>query len=160
MALVADTLLSGQRVVRELDTLVARQGRPAMVVGDNCTVLASMLVLSWCQRTGVEWHYVAPGKPVQKGFVESFNGRLRDELLNDTLFSTLGEARERIRSWQYDYNHHRPHSGLGNIPPAEFMTQNGAGNARRVALEVNSRSFRMVGAEAWPKSWSKQRESC
>jgi putative transposase len=57
--------------------------------------------------------------------VESFNGRLRDELLNETLFSTLGKVREKIRAWQHDYNHHRPHSGLGNIPPAEFMAKKG-----------------------------------
>ena len=79
-----------------------------------------MAILSWCQRTGVEWHYIAPGKPMQNGFVESFNGRFRDELLNETLFSTLGEARQQIRAWQDDYNHHRPHSGLGNMTPAEF----------------------------------------
>jgi len=96
-----------------------------MVVSDNGTELTSMAVLSWCQRTGVEWHYIAPGKPMQNGFLESFNGRLRDELLNETLFSTLGDAREKIRAWQHDYNHHRPHSGLGNIPPAEFMAKKG-----------------------------------
>ena len=84
-----------------------------------------MAVLSWCQRTGVNWHYIAPGKPMQNGFVESFNGRLRDELLNETLFSSLGEARHEIAFWQHDYNHHRPHSGLGNIPPAEFVAQKG-----------------------------------
>jgi putative transposase len=125
LTLVADTSLSGHRVVRELDAVIARRGRPAMVVSDNGTELTSMAVLSWCQRTGVEWHYIAPGKPMQNGFVESFNGRLRDELLNETLFSTLGEAREKIRAWQHDYNHHRPHSGLGNIPPAEFMAKKG-----------------------------------
>ena len=123
LALVADTSLSGLRVVRELDALIGRRGRPAMVVSDNGTELTSMAVLSWCQRTGVEWHYIAPGKPMQNGFVESFNGRLRDELLNETLFSSLGEARHEIALWQHDYNHHRPHSGIGNIPPAEFVAQ-------------------------------------
>ena len=59
------------------------------------------------------------------GFVESFNGRFRDELLNKTLFSSIGKARQQIRAWQHDYNHHRPHSGLGNIPPAEFMAKKG-----------------------------------
>ena len=81
LALVADTSLSGLRVVRELDALIAHRGRPAMVVSDNGTELTSMAVLSWCQRTGIEWHYIAPGKPMQNGFVESFNGRFRDELL-------------------------------------------------------------------------------
>ena len=96
-----------------------------MVVSDNGTELTSMAVLSWCQRTGIDWHYIAPGKPMQNGFVESFNGRLRDELLNETLFSSLGEARHEIALWQHDYNHHRPHSGIGNIPPAEFVAQKG-----------------------------------
>ncbi len=123
LALVADTSLSGHRVVRELDAVIARRGRPAMVVSDNGTELTSMAILSWCQRTGVEWHYIAPGKPMQNGFVESFNGRFRDELLNETLFSSLGEAREKIREWQDDYNLHRPHSSLGNIPPVEFMAK-------------------------------------
>ncbi len=125
LALVADTSLSGFRVVRELDVLIARRGRPAMVVSDNGTELTSMAVLSWCLRTGIEWHYIAPGKPMQNGFVESFNGRFRDELLNETLFSFLADAREQIRAWQHDYNHHRPHSGLGNIPPVEFMAKKG-----------------------------------
>ncbi|MGB3317331.1 MAG: IS3 family transposase [Albidovulum sp.] len=125
LALVADTSLSGLRVVRELDALITKRGRPAMVVSDNGTELTSMAVLSWCQRTGVDWHYIAPGKPMQNGFVESFNGRFRDELLNETLFSSLADARDRIRDWQHDYNHHRPHSGLGNIPPVEFLAKKG-----------------------------------
>nr|WP_237708141.1 IS3 family transposase [Oceanicola sp. S124] len=124
LALVADTSLSGLRVVRELETLIARRGSPAMVVSDNGTELTSMAVLAWCQSTGIEWHYIAPGKPMQNGFVESFNGRFRDELLNETLFSSLIDARRQIQAWQEDYNHHRPHSGLGNIPPAEFVAKN------------------------------------
>jgi putative transposase len=125
LALVADTSLSGLRVVRELDALMLRRGRPAMVVSDNGTELTSMAVLSWCQRTGIDWHYIAPGKPMQNGFVESFNGRFRDELLNETLFCSLADARDQIRAWQHDYNHHRPHSGLGNITPVEFVTKKG-----------------------------------
>ena len=125
LALVADTSLSGQRVVRKLDALITQRGRPAMVVSDNGTELTSMAVLSWCQRTGIEWHYIAPGKPMQNGFVESLNGRFRDEFLNETLFSSLADAREPIQAWQHDYNHHRPHLGLGNIPPVEFVAQKG-----------------------------------
>ena len=86
-----------------------------------------MAVLRWCQQTGVEWHYIAPGKPTQNAFVESFNGRFRDECLNDTLFSTLfstlSKARSAISSWKEDYNQHRPHSVLGNITPAECATK-------------------------------------
>lgn len=81
LALVADTSLSGLRVTRELDALLAIRGRPATIVSDNGTELTSMAVLKWCQQSGVEWHYIAPGKPMQNGFVESFNGRFRDECL-------------------------------------------------------------------------------
>lgn len=120
LALIADTPLSGLRVVRELDAIIALRGRPDTIVSDNGTELTSMAVLRWCQETAVEWHYIAPGKPMQNGFAESFNGRLRDELLNETLFSSLAEARSAITDWKEDYNHHRPHSALGTVPPVEF----------------------------------------
>ena len=123
LALVADTSLSGIRVVRELDAVIARRGRPSAIVSDNGTELTSMAILRWCQQTGIEWHYIAPGKPMQNGFIESFNGRFRDECLNETLFSTLAEARAAIRSWKEDYNQNRPHSALGNKTPAEFAAQ-------------------------------------
>ena len=89
LALVPDTSLPGLRVVRELDALIAARGRPAMCVSDNGTELTSMAILRWSQETRVEWHYIAPGKPQQNAFIESFNGRLRDELLNETLFTSL-----------------------------------------------------------------------
>ncbi len=123
LTLIADTSLSGRRVVRELDPVIARRGRPNTIVSDNGTELTSMAILKWCQQTGIEWHYIAPGKPTQNAFVESFNGRFRDELLNETLFSSLAEARTAIANWREDYNNHRPHSALGNVPPAEFATK-------------------------------------
>jgi putative transposase len=116
LALVADTSLPGLRVVRELDALIATRGRPAMIVSDNGTELTSMAILRWSQERKVEWHYIAPGKPQQNAFVESFNGRLRDELLNETLFTSLAHAREALAIWKDDYNTVRPHSGLGNLP--------------------------------------------
>lgn len=82
-----------------------------------------MAILKWCQDTGVEWHYIAPGKPTQNAFVESFNGSFRDECLNETLFSSLKEARTQIAIWQEDYNRQRPHSSLGNITPIEFANK-------------------------------------
>jgi putative transposase len=93
LALVADTSLSGLRVGRELDAIIAERGKPLACVSDNGTELTSMAILRWCQDTGVEWHYIAPGKPQQNAFIESFNGRLRDELLNETLFGSLAHAR-------------------------------------------------------------------
>ena len=83
------------------------------------TELTSMAVLRWCQDTRIDWHYIAQGKPMQNAFVESFNGSFRGELLNETLFSSLAEAREKITAWKEDDNWHRPHSSLGNLTPQE-----------------------------------------
>ena len=127
LSLMADASLSGLRVTRELNALIARRGRPQTIVSDNGTELTSMAILKWCQDTGIEWHYIAPGKPMQNGLVESFNGSFRDECLNESLFSSLAEARNQITIWKEDYNTHRPHSSLGNITPNEF--------AMKMALE-------------------------
>jgi len=86
LAAVADTSLSGQRVARELDLLIGSRGRPKTIVSDNGTELTSNAILSWADQNNVGWHYIAPGKPMQTAFVESVNGRLRDEFLNETLF--------------------------------------------------------------------------
>ena len=120
LLLVPDTSLSGVRVVRELDGLIAARGRPAMCVSDNGTELTSMAILRWSQESQIEWHYIAPGKPQQNAFIESFNGRLRDELLNETLFMSLDHARETLAVWQEDYNTVRPHSALNNLPPVSY----------------------------------------
>jgi putative transposase len=120
LCLVADTSLSGVRVGRELDTVFVTRGRPATCVSDNGTEFTSMAILRWSQETGIDWHYIAPGKPTQNAFVESFNGRLRDELLNETLFSSLAQVREALEAWKDDYNTLRPHSGVGNLPPAVY----------------------------------------
>lgn len=120
IALVADTSLSGRRVVRELNQLMLQRGAPKMVVSDNGTEFTSNAILNWADETKVEWHYIAPGKPMQNGFIESFNGKLRDEKLNDTLFSTLHQVRVELATWRNYYNQHRPHSGLGWLTPTEF----------------------------------------
>jgi putative transposase len=120
IALVADTSLSGRRVARELNQLMLQRGTPKMVVSDNGTEFTSNAILKWADEAKVEWHYIAPGKPMQNGFIESFNGKLRDEKLNDTLFTTLHQARVELATWKNDYNHHRPHSGLGWLTPSEF----------------------------------------
>ncbi|WP_241215107.1 IS3 family transposase [Sphingomonas sp. S-NIH.Pt15_0812] len=119
LALVVDTSLSGARVARELDAIIAVRGVPLMIVSDNGTELTSLAILRWTQERPVEWHYIAPGKPQQNGYVESFNGRLRDECLNETLFVSLGHARSVLRLWRDDYNHVRPHSGAGGLTPAD-----------------------------------------
>ncbi|HKZ97907.1 MAG TPA: IS3 family transposase, partial [Hyphomicrobiaceae bacterium] len=115
-----DTSLPGPRVARALDRIVAERGKPAMIVSDNGTELTSNAVLRWAEENGVEWHYIAPGKPQQNGFMESFNGKLRDECLNEHVFSSLAEARRIIEAWRIDYNEVRPHSSLGYQTPNEF----------------------------------------
>jgi putative transposase len=120
LALVADTSLSGLRVARELDRLMIERGKPRMIVSDNGSELTSNAILTWADQTRVEWHYIAPGKPTQNAFIESFNGRLRDELLNETLFTSLAQARVALGCWRADYNDTRPHSQLGWKTPSEF----------------------------------------
>ncbi len=120
LALLADTSLSGVRVARELDRLIAERGKPKMIISDNGTEFTSNAILTWAEGAGVQWHYIAPGKPMQNGFIESFNGRLRDELLNETLFSSLAQAKAALANWRTDYNTSRPHSQIGWLTPAEF----------------------------------------
>ena len=115
--------LTGLRVARELDRIAELRGIPCMIVSDNGTEFTSNAILAWQQQRGVEWHYIAPGKPTQNGFVESFNGRLRDECLNEHLFATLKDAREIIEEWRIDYNTHRPHSSLNGLTPTEFAAR-------------------------------------
>lgn len=85
--------------MRELTELIAQRGKPGMIVSDNGTELTSNAVLAWCGELGVEWHYIAPGRPMQNGYVENFNGRMRDELLNETLFLSMAHARVEIAAW-------------------------------------------------------------
>ena len=120
LGLVADTSLSGLRVARELDQLIHEHGKPSMVVSDNGGELTSNAILRWADDSRVAWHYIAPGKPIQNAFIESFNGRLRDELLNETLFCSLAHARMMLAAWRDDYNVRRPHSGLDWRTPAEY----------------------------------------
>ena len=96
LALVPDTSLSGARVARELDKIVAIRGKPLAMVSDNGTELTSRAVLAWAQKNGVAWHYIDPGKPQQNPFIESFNGSLRDECLNEEMFESLADARRNL----------------------------------------------------------------
>ncbi|GLS19239.1 hypothetical protein GCM10007874_22560 [Labrys miyagiensis] len=91
-----------------------------MIASDNGTEFTSNAMLTWCKETGVNWHFIAPGKPMRNGFIESSNGRMRDELLNETLFFDLDHARRAIGTWAADYNTARPHSSLAYLTPAAF----------------------------------------
>lgn len=119
LACVVDTSIGGVRVVRELERLVMERSAPRVIVSDNGCELTSTAVLRWSLGR-LDWHYIAPGKPVQNAFVESFNSRLRDECLNEHVFLSLAEARATIEAWRDDYNYRRPHSSLGALTPFEF----------------------------------------
>ena len=121
LAIEVDTSLSGDRVVRVLQMLAEIRGLPATIVMDNGTELTSLVMLRWAADRRVRLHHIAPGKPTQNAFIESFNGKFRDECLNEHVFASLSEAREIIEAWRLDYNANRPHSSLGNRTPEEFV---------------------------------------
>jgi putative transposase len=120
LALVADTSISGHRLARELTCLIEERGAPQVIISDNGTEMTSKAILEWQVKQQVQWHYIAPGKPMQNGFIESFNGKLRDECLNETLFEDLSQAQAILAKWKLDYNMFRPHSSLNGQTPIEF----------------------------------------
>lgn len=120
LAAIPDTSISGKRVARELTRLIGSRGKPQMIVSDNGTEFTSNAILGWAKEQSVDWHYLAPGRPMQNGYIESFNGRMRDELLNESLFIDLDQARQLIGAWALDYNTARPHSSLGYKTPAAY----------------------------------------
>jgi transposase InsO family protein len=138
LAAIPDTSISGRRVARELSALIERRGRPGMIVSDNGTERTSNAILKWRAEYKVEWRYIAPGKPMQNGFVESFKGRMRDEFLNETLFRNLAHARDLIAAWVTDYNTARPHSALGYQTPAGFALHLTTAIARPAARDDGS----------------------
>ena len=103
-----------------LDKIVACRGAPQSITVDNGTEFASKAMDLWAYKNRVHLDFIRPGRPVENGYIESFNGRLRDECLNVEVFFTLADARRKLALWRHDYNHHRPHSALADRTPAEF----------------------------------------
>jgi putative transposase len=130
LAAIPDTSISGRRVARELTTLTERRGKPGMIVSDNGTEFTSNAILTWAQEHAINWHFIAAGKPMQNGFCESFNGRMRDELLNESLFLDLDHARTKLGTWVEDYNNQRPHSAIGYQTPTAYAAKLNATFAR------------------------------
>jgi len=125
----ADTSLPGARVVRVLAQLRETRGVPERIQVDNGPEFISRVVDQWAYEQGVELHFIDPGKPTQNAYIESFNGKFRDECLNENWFMSLEEARMKIEAWRKDYNQVRPHSALGYQTPEEFAARAAARGA-------------------------------
>lgn len=129
--LSVDYGISGQYVTRLLDRAAVFRGYPAAVRTDNGPEFTSRAFIGWAQSHGVRHILIEPGRPMQNGYIESFNGKFRDECLNEHWFQTLKQARNTITEWRRDYNEVRPHSSIGRIPPASFAEQH-----RRLAADA------------------------
>ena len=141
LTLFADNSLSGDKVATALDKVVALRGAPESITVDNGTEFSSKAMDLWAYKNGVHLDFIRPGKPVENGYIESFNGRLRDECLNVEVFFTLADARRKLHLWRRDYNLYRPHSALDDRTPAEFAARcsrgkDGDGSALEDALRL------------------------
>ena len=134
-AIEVDTSLAGGRVVRVLDALIAKHGRPSGITVDNGPEFISQALDRWAFANGVALHFIQPGKPVQNAYVESFNGRFRDECLSQAHYPTLARARVEIELWRVDYNRVRPHSSLDYRTPEAF------GETARAAVHAAPRGL-------------------
>ena len=136
LALFADNALSGEKVATTLDKVVALRGAPQSITVDNGTEFASKAMDHWAYKNEVHLDFIRPGRPVENGYIESFNGKLRDECLNVEVFFTLADARQKLDCWRRDYNHYRPHSALADRTPAEFAAAcSGGKGGDQTALE-------------------------
>lgn len=116
-----DTSITGARVVRTLNEIAPTEGLPEIIIIDNGPEFISRALDEWAYRREVKLFFITPGKPVENMYMESFNGRLRDECLNLHYFTSLEHARQVIEEWRIDYNTERPHSSLDNLTPEEFI---------------------------------------
>jgi putative transposase len=123
LLLVADSSLTGQKVALALSLVVAERGAPTSITVDNGSEFYSRAMEAWAYQYGVQLDFIRPGKPVENSYIESFNGRLRDECLNVQVFFALADVREKLELWRQDYNQVRPHSSLHDQPPAIFARQ-------------------------------------
>ena len=120
LATHADSSLSGKKVAAILDQVAASRSYPGQITVDNGTEFFSKAMDAWAYHRRVKLDFIRPGRPMENGYIESFNGRLRDECLNAELFSDLLDARTKLEAWRRDYNETRPHSSIGNLTPVEF----------------------------------------
>jgi putative transposase len=149
LAMEVDTSFAGLRLTRVLDEIIARRGAPQAIRCDNGPELTSRHFLSWNLERKVNLVHTQPGKPTQNGYVESFNGKLREECLRVSWFQNLFEARRIIANWRREYNHQRPHSSLGYLTPAAFAAWAGRGkDADKARLKNDTAVFHFPTAAA------------
>jgi putative transposase len=123
LAIEVDTSIGGARVVNVLERLAEIRGLPEVITLDNGPEFAGKAMDEWAYNRGVKLNFIRPGKPVENAYIESFNGKLRDECLNQNWFITLRHGRETIETWRIDYNEFRPHSSLGDLSPLEYVNK-------------------------------------
>lgn len=123
LTITVNSSLPGTSVVKALDRLRQTRGIPKIIVVDNGPEFTGRALGEWVMAKDVKLSFIRPGKPIENAFIESFNGRFRDECLNEHWFTTMEQAREIIENWRIDYNEDRPHSSLGHLTPAEFARQ-------------------------------------
>jgi putative transposase len=121
----ADRSQTGEKVVEQMKRLVAGRGTPESITTDNGSEFAGRAMEAWAYQAGVKLDFIRPGRPVENGYIESFNGRLRDECLNGEVFFSLADTREKLERWRHDYNHKRPHSALQDCTPEEYALSAG-----------------------------------
>jgi putative transposase len=141
LALFADVSLTGEKVAAALDKIIADRGAPQSITVDNGTEFASKAVDLWAYHHAVHLDFIRPGRPVENGYIESFNGKLRDECLNVEVFFSLADTRDKLAMWLEDYNHRRPHSSLADRTPAEFAKLLSGGKDGDTAALENAPRF-------------------
>ncbi len=161
VTLLADNTLSGEKVATALDKVVSLRGAPQSITVDNGTEFTSKALDLWAYKNGVHLDFIRPGRPVENGYIESFNGKLRDECLNVEVFFNLADARRKLYLWRRDYNHQRPHSALDDRTPAEFAAACSRGkdgdetaleDAARLPLFHRTPTTRIIGQNNSPST--------
>ena len=140
IAIVPEHTIGGDHLTRILDNICALRGTPAVIRTDNGPEFTGKAMLNWAHRKGVVLRLIEPGKPNQNAYVESFNGRFRDECLNEHWFMTMAQARQIIEAWRIEYNTERPHSSLGDLTPQEFAEGNLPRAKKTLSLTADSKS--------------------
>lgn len=134
LAIEIATSITAKRVTRTLEQLIDWRGKPAAIRVDNGTEFTSADFTGWCKKEDIQIQYTQPGKPMQNGFIERFNGSYRREILDAYLFFDLEEVRALTIQWMEEYNTRRPHEALGNLTPSEWPRNNKSGNMENLPL--------------------------